>query len=76
MAADAKVLEEDTDTGAKRFKYVKTGVNHFSFAFTYAWLAATARGGWRGLSRYIREPKRGRDQIRFLDGGGGIKVVP
>jgi len=40
MAADAKVLEEDEQTGAKRFKYIKTGENHFSFAFTYAWLAA------------------------------------
>ncbi len=42
MAGDAKVLEEDPDTGAKRYKYVRTGPDHFSLAFTYAWLAASA----------------------------------
>src|SRR5207245_7258692 len=41
MAADAKVLKEDEETGAQKYKYMKTGENHFSFAFTYAWLAAT-----------------------------------
>jgi hypothetical protein len=47
MAADAKKLEEDPETGAQRFRYVKTGENHFSFAFTYAWMAA-CRFTWRG----------------------------
>ncbi|MBU1702773.1 MAG: phage terminase large subunit family protein, partial [Candidatus Eisenbacteria bacterium] len=41
MAADAKVLEEDEETGTQRFRYVRTGTNHFSMAFTYAWLAAS-----------------------------------
>ena len=41
MAADAKVLEEDLETGVKKYRYVKTGENHFSLAFTYAWLAAS-----------------------------------
>jgi hypothetical protein len=41
MAADAKKLEEDAETGAQRFHYIKTGENHFSFAFTYAWMAAS-----------------------------------
>src|SRR5437899_8307523 len=41
MAADAKVLEEDEETGAKKYRYVRTGEDHFSLAFTYAWLAAT-----------------------------------
>ena len=40
MAADAKVLDEDQTTGIKKYRYVKTGENHFSLAFTYAWLAA------------------------------------
>ena len=40
MAADAKVLDEDEATGIKKYRYIKTGVNHFSLAFTYAWLAA------------------------------------
>ena len=40
MAADAKVLHEDEATGIRKYRYVKTGENHFSLAFTYAWLAA------------------------------------
>jgi hypothetical protein len=36
MACDAKVLEENEETGAKKFKYLRTGENHFSMAFTYA----------------------------------------
>ena len=40
MASDAKVLDEDEETGAKRYRYIKTGTDHFSLAFTYAWLAA------------------------------------
>lgn len=50
MAADAKVLDEDEATGAKKFRYIKTGTNHFSLAFTYAWLATTDIGGvWAWL---------------------------
>jgi hypothetical protein len=47
MAADAKILEEDADTGAQKYRYIRTGPNHFSLAFTYAWLAA---------SRYMDAP--------------------
>lgn len=36
----AKIFEEDEDTGAKRYKYIRTGPDHFSLAFTYAWMAA------------------------------------
>lgn len=45
LTHDAKVLVEDAETGAKRFKYVKTGTNHYSFAFTYAWMAAILQAG-------------------------------
>jgi hypothetical protein len=45
-AADARP-GEDEETGAKRFKYVKTGEDHFSLAFTYAWMAARHEGGPR-----------------------------
>jgi hypothetical protein len=41
MAADAKVLEEDEETGVKRYRYVRTGEDHYSLAFTYACLAAS-----------------------------------
>ena len=39
LAADIKRLTEDEDTGAKAFRYVKTGTNHYNFAFTYDCIA-------------------------------------
>ena len=41
MAADAKQLKEDEETGARSYRYVKTGTNHYSFAFTYDCIAAS-----------------------------------
>ena len=40
LSCDAKILDEDPDTGAKKYRYIRTGENHFSMAFTYAWMAA------------------------------------
>ena len=40
MAADVKELIEDEETGAKSYRYVKTGTNHYSFAFTYNCIAS------------------------------------
>ena len=48
MAADAKILDEDEETGAKRYRYIKTGEDHFSLAFTYAFMAAE-HNAWRGM---------------------------
>jgi len=42
LAADAKILDEDPETGAKKYRYVRTGEDHYSLAFTYA-LMASAR---------------------------------
>jgi len=39
----AKVLEEDEQTGSKRFRYVRVGEDHFSLAFTYACMEAQDR---------------------------------
>jgi len=39
MTCDAKTLKEDPDTGAKKYKYLRTGENHYSMAFTYAVMA-------------------------------------
>jgi hypothetical protein len=39
LASDAKKLIEDDETGAKSYRYVRTGTNHYSLAFTYDWLA-------------------------------------
>ena len=55
MAADAKKLEEDEETGARKYRYIKTGENHLSFAFTYAWLAAVDDSGARAWLTYMRK---------------------
>jgi hypothetical protein len=39
MSADAKILDENPETGALQYRYVRTGTNHYSMAFTYAWMA-------------------------------------
>ena len=59
MAADAKLLVEDEETGAQRYKYLKTGEDHFSLAFTYAWMAAESQGGPRIRVLHIAPPERG-----------------
>lgn len=58
MTCDAKVLEEDEETGAKRYKYIRTGEDHFSLAFTYAWLAATAFPGANSWLAWVRKGRR------------------
>ena len=47
LASDAKRLQEDPETGSQVFRYVKTGTDHFSLAFTYdcvAWSGEPAGG--------------------------------
>jgi hypothetical protein len=51
LAADVKQLQEDEATGAKSYKYVKTGTNHFSFAFTYDCIA-WSQDTYTDLSNY------------------------
>jgi len=49
LASDAKILDEGEETGVKKYRYIRTGANHFSMAFTYALLAARDRvraGAW------------------------------
>ncbi len=60
MTCDAKVLDEDEETGIKKYRYIKTGTNHFSLAFTYAWMAATCNTSWRGLMEYMKWMRRNR----------------
>ena len=40
LASDAKQLIEDEETGAKSYRYIRTGTNHYSLAFCYDWLAS------------------------------------
>jgi hypothetical protein len=39
MVSVAKILDEDEETEIKEYRHIRTGTNHFSMAFTYAWLA-------------------------------------
>ena len=39
LAADAKRLIEDEETGARSYRYLRTGTNHYSLAFTYDCIA-------------------------------------
>jgi hypothetical protein len=50
MTANAKVLDEDEETGAKKYRYIRTAADHFSLAFTYAWTAMSGPAGGRGRS--------------------------
>lgn len=58
LSADAKVLDVDKETGIQKYRYVKTGTNHYSFAFTYAWMAVNACFGGRGFLRYLARSGR------------------
>ena len=61
MTADAKKLEEDEQTGAQKYHYIKTGENHFSFAFTYAWMASSCLPpGWGVYELYRRVARQRR----------------
>ena len=53
LTRDAKVLDEDEETGVKRYRYIRTGENHFSMAFTYALLASTDKGRWVTTQNYL-----------------------
>ena len=54
MTCDAKVLDEDEETGIKKYRYIRTGENHFSMAFTYARLASMQQAGWRAWLIFMR----------------------
>ena len=61
MAADAKKLEEDPETGAKRYRYIKAGgQDHLSLAVTYALLASQDYSGGRGIVEFYRRQARKR----------------
>jgi len=55
MAADVKVLNEDEETGAKKYRYVRVGEDHFSLAFTYAWMGAMREAGYRAWMKVYLE---------------------
>jgi hypothetical protein len=57
MAADAKILDEDEETGAKKYRYIRTGEDHFSLAFTYGWMAAMQDSGYWEWMMSLKEKK-------------------
>jgi hypothetical protein len=64
LSNDAKMLNEDAETGAKTFRYKKLGVNHFSLAFTYAWLAGTdVSGAWAWIRFYRKQARKARERL-------------
>ena len=46
MCGFTQRLEEDEATGAKSYRYLRTGPDHFSLAFTYESIAAQEE--WQG----------------------------
>lgn len=49
----AKKLEEDEETGSKRYVYVKLGVDHFCHAFNYEVMAfQKLTGGWSDMQSF------------------------
>jgi hypothetical protein len=48
LAADAKRLHEDEETGSQVYRYVRTGVDHFGLAFTYDCIAWSGEAAGRG----------------------------
>jgi hypothetical protein len=42
LAANAKVLDGNPETGARKYKYVRTAPDHYSLAFTYGLMALTS----------------------------------
>jgi len=59
MAADAKILDEDAETGAKKYRYIRTGADHFSLAFTYALMAVRDTAAFLAWLHSLRNQKPG-----------------
>lgn len=73
MANDVKRLEENEETGAQEYRYIKTGPNHFSLAFTYECIAAEKHSVPCGVS--FPEYSAVRNRISFGTGLGRISVA-
>ena len=54
LTCDAKVLDENEETGVRKYRYIRTGPNHYSMALTYAWLASCASSDWRSFQVWMR----------------------
>lgn len=71
LASDAKKLIEDEDTGAKTYKYIRIGTNHYSLAFCYDWIASEReRRGGGGLCFSVGETIMGASLARHARNEG------
>lgn len=73
MAHDVKRLVENEETGAQECKYIRTGTNHLSMAFTYENIAAEQRFVVSGA--YVPGPSAGRNRISITTGLGRMSVA-
>jgi hypothetical protein len=70
LASDAKKMIEDEETGAKTYKYIKTGTNHFSLAFCYDWIASERERRGVGICIAVGETIMGPAMKRLALGEG------
>ena len=75
LACDVKALEEDPETGAKKYRYVKSaGENHFGMAFTYACLAVQRERPFPPVSAFAPRPGLDPTTLPIREGDEGIVI--
>jgi hypothetical protein len=67
LAADVKQLIENEETGAQSYRYVRTGTNHYSLAFTYDCIAWSRVRRGPNLIRVGSPKDRVENSIRTRD---------
>jgi hypothetical protein len=74
LAADAKRLQEEPETGSQVYRYIRTGVDHFSLAFTYDCIAWSGEppGGRTSLSMTGWMTER---QVEDADEWSAVKIM-
>jgi hypothetical protein len=65
----AKRLEEDEDTGSKRYVYVKLGPDHFRHAFNYESMARQAGSAVAGILTFMENQYEAR--LKEIEASGG-----
>ena len=73
MANDVKQLVENEETGAQEFRYIRTGADHFSMAFTYEVIAAERLSIACGVS--YPGFSAGRNRVSIATGLGRMSVA-
>ena len=66
VSADVKRLVEDEETGAQSYRYIRSGTNHYSFAFAYD-CVAWSRDQRGSCAIQAASPKDRVNSIRTMD---------